>query len=553
MFGADLFGRALKEQGAEVLFYMMGMGGPDSPAVRSMIEAGIKDVYIRHEGSAAMAAHAYARVAGKPAVVAAPVGPGTSNMISGVANAYFDCAPMIVLAGGYLISGPDSGFHEQDHVGMFKPVTKEAMRVESWKRIPEFIQRAYRIATHGRKGPVFLEIPTDLFFEAVDPNQINWPKPLKATPKPKASEDELNTLVGFLRDARRPVIAAGSGIIWSGAYEELRTFAETIGVPVATTNQARGVLPESHELCQTGAKTKALNEADLVIAIGTRSNWIWGHFQPPSFGLDFKMVCVNIDANEIDKGKEADLGIIADAKTFLIQATERLKGEKEICHRYTEWLQGLNGKKQKISEVASGNYEKNKDNNPIHPLRLTKEIENILTPDTIFIGDGHECLEFARLNLKSQKPHGFMTSGPNVCMGVGVPMAIGCKMAQPDRPVVVLMGDGGIGWQGMEYETAIRHKLPFVGIVSNNGGFTARSTAGGVGREMGHVRYDKMVEAFGGYGEYVEKPEDIAPALKRAMDSGLPACVNVKVDPDVVGVKMMTLLKIKQSMEAAGQ
>jgi thiamine pyrophosphate-dependent acetolactate synthase large subunit-like protein len=126
-------------------------------------------------------------------------------------------------------------------------------------------------------------------------------------------------------------------------------------------------------------------------------------------------------------------------------------------------------------------------------------------------------------------------------------------MAQPDRPVVVLMGDGGIGWQGMEYETAIRHKLPFVGIVSNNGGFTARSTAGGVGREMGHVRYDKMVEAFGGYGEYVEKPEDIAPALKRAMDSGLPACVNVKVDPDVVGVKMMTLLKIKQSMEAAGQ
>ena len=552
MFAGDLFGRAFKEQGAEVVFFMMGMGGPDSPAIRSMIEAGIKDVYIRHEQAASMAAHAYARLAGKPAVVAAPVGPGTSNMFTGVANAYYDCTPMIVLGGGYLISRRDMGFHEQDHVGMFKPVTKEAMRVESWKRIPEFIKRAYRVATHGRKGPVYLEIPTDMFFEAADPNEIAWPKPLTVKPKPKASEDELDTLVKLLRDASRPVIAAGSGIHWSGAYEELRTFAETIGVPVTTTNQARGIVPESHELTQTAAKTSALREADLVIAIGTRSNWIWGHFQSPNFGLDFKMVCVNIDAEEIDKGKEADLGIIADAKTFLIQATERLKDEKEVCHKYVEWLQRLSDKQRQIKERASADYQKNKDNNPIHPLRLTKEIENILTPDTVFIADGHECLEFARLNLNFEKPHGFLTSGPNVCMGVGVPMAIGCKMAQPDRPVVLLMGDGGFGWNGMEYETAIRYRLPFVGIVSNNGGFAARSVPGGVGRELGHLRYDKMVEAFGGHGEYVEKPEDIAPALKRAMDSGLPACVNVKVDPDVVGVKIMTVLQIKKSMEGAG-
>ena len=548
MFAGDLIGRAFKEQGVEVVFFMMGIGGPDSPPVRAMIEAGIKDVYIRHEEAAAMAAHAYARLAGKPAVVATPVGPATTNTITGVANAYFDCTPMIILGGGYLLSRRDLAFHEQDHVAMFKPITKEALRVESWKRIPEFIKRAYRIATHGRKGPVYLEIPTDLFFEQTDPNEVEWPKPLKVTPRPEASEDELNTLVELLREAKKPVLAVGSGIHWSGAYQELRTFVETVGVPVATTNQARGVLPESHALCMTGAKTKALTEADLVIAVGTRSNWIWGHFLPPTFGYDFKMVCVNIDAHEIDKGKEADLGIIADAKSFLIQATERLKDEKKVCHQYSEWLQRLKKKQQQISEGANADYEANKDNNPIHPLRLTKEIEKILTPDTIFIADGHECLAFARLNLNFEKPHGFMTSGSNVCMGIGVPMAIGCKIAQPDRPVVLLMGDGGFGWNGMEYTTAIRNKLPFVGIVSNNGGFTARSVADGVGRDLGYLRYDKMVEAFGGHGEYVEKPEDIAPALKRAMNSGLPACVNVKVDPDAIGVKLMTVQVLKKSM-----
>ncbi len=551
MFASDLFGRAFKDQGAEVVFFMMGMGGPDSPAIRSMIQAGIRDVYIRHEEAAAMAAHAYARLTGKPAVIAAPVGPGVSNMITGVANAFFDNTPMIVLGGGYLLSGPDSAFHEQDHVAMFKPITKEAMRVEVWQRIPEFIQKAYRVATHGRKGPVYLELPTDIFFQAADPEQINWPKPLKAQPKPKACDEELDGLVGLLKQSRRPVLAVGSGIHWSGAYDELRSFVEAVGVPVATTPQARGVLPESHDLSLTGAKTKALREADLVISIGTRANWIWGHFKPPAFGEEFKMVCVNIDASEIDKGKEADLGIVADCKQFLIQAKERLLAESEVWHQYGDWLGALNERQQQINEKVSATYAKNRDNNPVHPLRLTKEIENVLTPDTIFIADGHECLEFARLNLAFDQPHSYLTSGPNVCMGVGVPMAIGCKMAQPERPVVLLMGDGGFGWNGMEYETAIRNNLPFVGVVSNNGGFTARSVAAGVGRELGHVRYDKMVEALGGHGEYVEDPEDIAPALQRAIESGLPACVNVRVDPDVVGVKLMTVQKIKESMGEA--
>jgi acetolactate synthase-1/2/3 large subunit len=254
----------------------------------------------------------------------------------------------------------------------------------------------------------------------------------------------------------------------------------------------------------------------------------------------------------LKQGKVADLGIVADSRQFLVQARERLAGEKEVCHQYVDWLRDLNEKQQQINEKVSANYEKNKNNNPIHPLRLTKEIENILTPDTVFIADGHECLEFARLNLNFEQPHGYMTSGPNVCMGVGVPMALGCKMAQPERPVVLLMGDGGFGWNGMEYETAIRNNLLFVGIVSNNGGFAARSVPGGVGRELGHLRYDKTVESFGGYGEYVKNPEDIAPALRRAIESGLPACVNVKIDPDVVGVRIMTVLQIKKSMEAAG-
>ena len=169
---------------------------------------------------------------------------------------------------------------------------------------------------------------------------------------------------------------------------------------------------------------------------------------------------------------------------------------------------------------------------PIDPLRLCEEVRRVLPRDAVFIVDGHETLEFARRWIPSLSEANYLTSGPNGCMGVGVPFALGAAVARPDRPVFVLMGDGGFGWHGMEYDTLIRHSLPMVGIVFNNAGFTARPAAAGTGRELGYQRYDFMVAGFGGHGEFVERPEDIAPALQRAIESGKPALVNVCVDPD---------------------
>jgi acetolactate synthase-1/2/3 large subunit len=529
MRGADLVGRALADQGVTDLFFMMGIGGPRSPAVRSCAEAGIATYYVRHEEGATMAAHAYSRLTKRPGVCCTPLGPGTTNALTGLTNALLDAAPVVLIAGG-----PGRGdwgleaYQEQDQLSMFRPACKKVYRVELARKIPEIIAIALHQANNGRKGPVYVEIAGDVLWEEVDPTRLAWPSRNRPPARAAAPDAELDAAVALLRTAERPLLLAGSGVIWADAAAQLNRFVADTGIPLVTTPQSRGVVPEDHGLALVASRNRAQRDADLVLVVGTRANWLNGHLRPPRFAADARFIVANIDPDEIGRGRAPEVGVVADAGAFLDQLGERLTQSGGVTAAARAWIENLIA----LDIAKEPDRETLSEAMPIAPLRLCEEVRRALPRDAVFIVDGHETLEFARRWIPSLSEGNYLTSGPNGCMGVGVPFALGAAVARPDRPVFVLMGDGAFGWHGMEYDTLIRHNLPMVGIVFNNAGFTARPAALGTGRELGFQRYDLMVAGFGGHGEFVERPEDIAPAIRRAIESGNPALVNVCVDPD---------------------
>ena len=265
------------------------------------------------------------------------------------------------------------------------------------------------------------------------------------------------------------------------------------------------------------------------MVIGARANSMLSFLRAPRFSPDAKFINVNLDGKEIGHNRAVEVGIIGDARLVLEQLTAEAKGRFNGTEE-SPWVAQLAAKHRSNLERNAPLMHSTKV--PIHPLRLCNEVKDVITRDTILVVDGHEILNFARQSIPIYEAGSSLNAGPHGCMGVGIPFGIGAQVAAPDKPVLVLSGDGAFGWNGMEMDTAIRHKLPIVVVVSNNGGFTSRQTGGTVGRDLGYQRYDKLVEALGGYGEFVEQPQDIKPAIERAIKSGKTALVNVCTDPD---------------------
>jgi thiamine pyrophosphate-dependent acetolactate synthase large subunit-like protein len=527
--GEQIIARCFMQEGVDTIFFMMG--GPTGGTAGACLELGMKGIYVRHEQAAAMMAHAYARVTGKPGICIAPMGPGVANLITGLANAWADAAPVIAIGG----SAPMRGwtldtFQEMEQVSMMKPIVKSAYRIDLGYRIPEYISIAFREALDGKRGPVYLDLPGDILSGKVDEEKINWVKGNYRTDARPAGDPALvRKAVDLLAQARKPLIVTGSGVLWANAEEDLRKFVEATGIPFFTTPQGRGVIAEDHQRSFPGARSTAFREADVVLVIGARANSMLSFLRAPRFSADAKFINVNVDGKEIGHNRAAEVGIIGDAKLVLQQLPEAAKGRID-GRQETAWVAQLAAKHRSNQERSAALMHS--DKTPIHPLRLCNEVKDVITRDTILVVDGHEILNFARQSIPIYQARASLNAGPHGCMGVGIPFGIGAKAAAPDKPVVVLSGDGAFGWNGMEMDTAIRHKLNIVVVLSNNGGFTSRQTGGNVGRDLGYQRYDKMVEAFGGYGEFVEKPEGIRPALERAINSGKPALVNVCTDPE---------------------
>jgi thiamine pyrophosphate-dependent acetolactate synthase large subunit-like protein len=526
--GSEILARALRRHRVETMFYIMG--GPMMAAETACMEEGIRSIDVRHEQAAAMMAHAYGRLLNTAGVCMAASGPGTTNLVTGVANAWADCAPLVAIGGSSPVSQLGRGaFQEMDQVALFKPITKWSERCLDPKRVPELVSTAFREALGGRPGPVYLDMPGDVLYKQVEEAEVYYPDPERslARSRPVGDPEAVREAIRLLQRAERPVLISGSGILWSGASAELRRWVELAGLPFYTTPQGRGVVADDHELSFPGARSTAFREADLFMVIGTRLNYVIGHLSPPRFPANAKLIQVDIEAAEIGHNRPVDVGIIGDAKAVLGQLAEATDGRLDSA-RYAAWrdhLRQIEARKKQEAEEAMST-----DQQPIHPLRLCKEVRDFLDRDAVLVVDGQEILNYGRQSIPTFEPGHRLNSGPFGTMGVGLPFGLGAKVAKPDKQVLVLHGDGSFGLNAMELDTAARHNIPVLTVISLNGGWTADPDRNKPGRDLGYTAFHKMAESLGCFGEYVEDPADIRPALQRAHDSGRPAVVNVVTD-----------------------
>ncbi|HTM76164.1 MAG TPA: thiamine pyrophosphate-binding protein [Devosia sp.] len=528
--GSELVARALGQHDVGKLFFIMG--GPINDAANACGKAGIGLVDVRHEQAAAMMAQAYARVLGRPGVCMAASGPGTINLTTGLANALIDCAPVVALGGSSPISQRGIGaFQDVDQLAIMRPVTKWAERVHETRRIPELVAMAFRQALSGKPGPVFLDLPGDVLYGQVEEEDVVWPQIYDPRDNaPATSQGKVDAVIDLLRSAKRPIILSGSGVLWGKGEVSFQNFIHQTGIPFYTTPQGRGVVPEDHEFFYAHARSTAFKEADLVIVAGTRLNYVFSHGRSPRFAPDAKFVRIDVDAAELSSTERLAVGIVGDVGTVLEQLSAALEtaGDRVSYENWRDRLATIEAQRAPDAELKMST-----DQVPIHPLRLCKEIRDFIDRDTILVVDGQEILNYGRQSIPSFKLGHRLNSGPFGTMGVGLPFGVGAKVAKPDHKVVVLHGDGSFGLNAMELDTAVRHGLPILIVISLNGGWTADPEKIKPGRDLGYTRFDKFAEIFGCYGEYVERPEDIAAALRRgaeAVAGGRSALINVVTD-----------------------
>jgi acetolactate synthase-1/2/3 large subunit len=536
--GGHLVGKYLKE--VEKIDMVFGIsGGHLESILDSFTEYKIRTIDVRHEQAAAMMAHAWSVYTGKPGVCFLTAGPGFTNGITGIANAYLDNAPLVVICGKHPLRDDLKGaLQEMNQMDVVKPITKWAATCYDIKRIPEYLAIAFRQAVEGRPGPVFLELPPDILNVNIDESLV--PMPARPTRKFTVHPDDadLKAAADIINNARSPMFIGGTGLGYSACSDCLGQFIDKTGIPFFLTNNGRGTLPDNHPLslwdCGNIGLMVTAGLADVIVIVGVRLNWLFqsGGIIPPTT----KVVRIDIDPHEIDRNRQADVGLVGDCGSVLDQLVPLLQ-KKE----HSEWLKTVRESSKpmiegelKIRQTAS---------EPIHPIRLAEQIQTFLGDDALYIIDGGDTSYYGLVGFMSKHKAGVIGSSSGLlgCLGTGIPFAMSAKLARPNMKVLLFNGDGSFGFNAMEFDTMVRHNIPVVCVVNNDcaWGMIKHSQELSIGAdrlqcaELGVRHYEKVVEGLGGHGEFVTKDEEIIPALQRAFASGKPACVNVMTDPTV--------------------
>ena len=537
IYGGHLVAKYMKEvEKINTVFTLSG--GHIENILDGFTEYNIRTIDVRHEQAAAMMAHAWSIYTGEPGVCLVTAGPGFTNALTGIANAYLDNAPLIVLCGRHPLRDDLKGaLQEMNQIDMVKPITKWSATCYDTKRIPEYLSIAFRQATMGRPGPVFLELPPDILFVSVDEKSVVMPfrKIHKSSTHP--DDSELQEAAKLINSAEKPLFIGGSGVGMSCCDASLKTFIEKTGFPFALLNNGRGVLPDNHPLSIndggfTGIVTGA-PQADVIIIAGVRLNWV---LQSTKLFPDAKVVRIDIEPHEIDRNRSSEVGLVGDCGHILEKLIPLVENRK-----HDTWLSRL---RNAYSAFMTTELEqRTTPSDPIHPVRLVAQIMKVFGNDAFYVADGGDTSYYGLSGFLSSQKAGVMVPAGALlgCLGTGIPFAMAAKLANPDKPVIVLNGDGSFGFNSMEFDTAVRHSIPIICIVNNDcaWGMIKHSQRMSLGEdrctcsELGMRNYEKMVEGLGGYGELVTKDEDIIPAIKRAVDSGKPACINVVTDTTV--------------------
>lgn len=537
IFGGHIAAKYMKEvEKVDMVFTLSG--GHIENLLDGLNQYGIRTVDVRHEQAAAMMAHGWSIYKNKPGVCLVTAGPGFTNALTGIANAFLDCAPLVVLCGRHPLRDDNTGaLQEMNQIDVVKPITKWRATCYDTARIPEYLGTAFRQAVTGRPGPVFLELPPDILFVSMDEKELVFPEKRIHSAVICPHDSELQKAADLINNAEKPLFIGGSGVGFSNKVDSFKNFIEKIGYPFALLNNGRGTLSDSHpQSVNDGGFTAVAAvapQADVIIAAGIRFSWV---MQATKLFPQAKVIRIDIDPAELDNMRTSQVGLAGDCGDIFKMLIPRVKASD-----HSGWIEKV--KNAYKAMLVTETEQKNNSSDPILPLRLTERIMQEIGTDAYYVSDGGDTSYYGMTGFMSDHRAGVLAPAGSLlgCLGTGIPFAMAGKLAHPDKPVILLHGDGSFGMNAMEFDTMVRHNIPVICVINNDcaWGMIKHSQEMSLGpdrstcSELGMRHYEKVVEGLGGYGELVEKDEDIIPAVKRAITSGKPACINVITDPTV--------------------
>ncbi len=536
--GGDLVARMLKQEGIDTIFTLSG--GHIQNIYDGCIDEGIRVIDTRHEQSAGHAAEGYSRLTRKCGVAVVTAGPGVTDVVTAVATAYQNASPLLVIGGAAPLRTSLMGALQEipGTVEMMRPITKWSATIPFTNRIPDYLAQAFRVALTGRYGPVFLEIPSDILFGRLEEDSIEMPQNYRTEGRTSGDVALVKEAAQLLANAERPAIMGGTGIYWADAGEAFRELAEKVQAPIYLNDMGRGMVHQDHAQFMSRTRRTAFGEADVILFAGTMMDFRLRYGK--AAGPQAKVISIDIDPNEIGRNRGVDVGIEGDPRAVL-QGISAEIGGKSI--RHDEWIAKLRDGETKIVELRQKWLHS--DSDPIHPLRLCNEIAKFVNDDVTVVGDGGDIVGLASQVLPVNRPSQFMGPGPLGTLGVGTGFCMAASVVYPDKRVLMVNGDGAFGLNGFDFDTFVRFGMPVVSVIGNDrqwgqilvGQAKMYGDERVVATRLGdNARYDKVVEALGGHGEFVTSADGIAPAIERAFASGKPACVNVIIDQKPEGV-----------------
>ncbi len=532
LVGGHVIARQLKAEGTSCIFTLCG--GHIAPIYDGCLREGIDIIDTRHEQAAVHAADGWSRLTRGCGVAVITAGPGVTDGVTGVANAFQASIPLLVLGGASELRFKGKGaLQEMEQTSLLAPITKASFTASDPRRLAEYIRTGFRIATSGVPGPVFIELPFDVLTAQITDAQ--FPAPPRPWPAQPGDPLAIERAAALLAAAERPMLFAGSQVYWDGAWAELVALAERAGIPVFTNAMGRGCIDSRHPLSFSQARKNAFRGTDLAIIVGTPLDFRVGY----GAGINAKARLVQIerDPTKLGQNRDAEVGLLGDARSILGQLAA---AASEGGDRTRAWVEELRAAEVKAHDKLA-TYAAS-DARPINHYRLARAIAEAIDDDTIVIGDGGDCVALGAKLLPRNKPGTWMDPGPLGCLGIGAPFAIAAKKLNPNAKVLVLSGDGSFGLNGFDFETCVRWNLPVCVVVANDAAWgqirgpqvmifgAARSPA----TKLAPTRYDQVVAAFGGKGYHVEDPAELTATIKAALAEPTVTCINVPVDPDFV-------------------
>jgi acetolactate synthase-1/2/3 large subunit len=550
--GGELLVQMLERAGIGQFFTLHG-GHLDSIFMAAQ-EHGFSMTDMRHEQAAVQAADGWARTTGRPGVAVVTAGPGVADAVSGIVNAHVDAIPLLVI-GGAAPAGEDERLTlagGYDQVALMAPVTKWAHRIPKIERVPDLVAQALRIATSGRPGPVYLEIPIDVAFAKMEEEGVFWPKPIRPEARPGPASEAVRTAIEWLHAAERPVILLGGGAWFSGAGSRVLEFAERARIPVFSNSRAHGLIPADHPLCGRNIINLALIDRastggpDAVLILGARLGLFTGGASGRLLPKNARLIQVDIEPEEIGRNRNVELGISADCGQALGALNDAAK-ERSWPER-SDWVAAT----RRASEAHRAMFGQalTQAKAPIHPYLLADAIVRTAGRDAIVVADGGETSSWMEMVAQVYEGGHWLSHGYLAHLGTGIPFAIAAQQAHPDKRVISVVGDGAVGFNFAEFDTMVRHRLPVIVVVNNDQqwGMSAHGQdliygqGHRVATDLAATRYDLAAAGFGCHAEHVVEPGDLLPALERALASGKPACVNVMTDPSVISPVTLALV-----------